>query len=421
MAISSYATATITGTDTFQNWIDETNNLLGDMATVVVTTAATTTGGQTSGNAAITGILSANTMVATDGLRGGTVSTSGPLSVVSNTTFTANTTISGNTLTVNSPVVVFSSSSDITSSGNVVLNGSTKSLTIDKQTIAISSNNFTLSSNNATLTLTNPLSIVGNVNFTGNTEAREVTANNVTVTNNVNAANMTLTTKITSANAAITKISGTDLTYTNGTVTTINATNLTVTNTISGSINGNAATVTNGVYTNNTQTITGEKTFAALKTSATVLPSANNTHNIGSSTMQYANMYAVTFNGTATKAQYADLAENYIADEVYEVGTVIAVGGSQEVTAADSINAHSVIGVVSENPAYLMNDGLVGGTAIALKGRVPVKIIGNVKKGDRLTPSFMKGFAETNNSISVWSFAIALSDSDNGLVEAIIL
>lgn len=421
MAISSYATATITGTDTFQNWIDETNNLLGDMATVVVTTAATTTGGLTTGNAAITGILSANTMVATDGLRGGTVSTSGPLSVVANTSFTANTTFGGLNLTVNTPTVVFSSASDITSSGNVVLNGSTKSLTIDKQTFAISSNNFTLSSNNATLTLVNPLSIVGNVTFSGNTTTREVTANNVTVTRDISANNMVLTNKITSANAAITKISGTDLTYTNGTVTTINATNLTVTNTISGSVNGNAATVTNGVYTNTTQTISGEKTFAALKTSATVLPSANNNHNIGSATMQYANMYAVIFNGTATKAQYADLAEKYIADEVYEVGTVIAVGGSQEVTAADTVNAHSVIGVVSENPAYLMNDGLEGGTAIALKGRVPVKIIGNVKKGDRLTPSFMKGFAEANNDKSAWSFAIALADSSSGMVEAIIL
>lgn len=420
MAISSYATATIDGTDTFQNWINETNNLLNDMATVVVTTAATTTGGLTSGNAAITGILSANTIVATDGLRGGTVSTSGPLSVVSNTTFTANTTISGNTLNVTSPVVIFSSTSDITSSGNVVLNGSTKSLTIDKQTIAVSSNNVTLSSNNATMTFVNPLSIVGNVTFTGNTAAREVTANNVTVTRDISANNMTLTTKITSANAAITKISGTDLTYTNGTVTTINATNLTVTNTITGSVSGNAATVTNGVYTNNTQTISGEKTFAALKTSATVLPNANNTHDIGSSLMQYANMWAVNFQGTALRAKYADLAENYIADEVYEVGTVIAVGGSAEVTAADDTIAHSVIGVVSEKPAYLMNSELLGGTAIALKGRVPVKIVGNVKKGDRLTPSFMKGFAVANN-YATWSFAIALADSENGLVEAVIL
>ena len=128
-----------------------------------------------------------------------------------------------------------------------------------------------------------------------------------------------------------------------------------------------------------------------------------------------------TFAGMATTARYADVAEKYLADMEYEPGTVIAVGGVAEVTAADHVTAFSVIGVVSENPAIMMNSGLEGGTYIALKGRVPVKINGPVQKGDRLAASTEKGVAMVNNDRNAWSFAIALSDSDGDMVEAVIL
>ena len=127
------------------------------------------------------------------------------------------------------------------------------------------------------------------------------------------------------------------------------------------------------------------------------------------------------FSGTATSARYADLGEKYLADGDYPVGTVMAVGGSAEVTAASHDNAHSVLGVVSDKPAYLMNSELEGGTTVALKGRVPVNVVGPVKKGDRLAPSNEAGLAIVNNSRDAWSFAIALEDSDNGVVEAVIL
>lgn len=91
---------------------------------------------------------------------------------------------------------------------------------------------------------------------------------------------------------------------------------------------------------------------------------------------------ATVFRGTATSAQFADLAEKYLADTEYEVGTVVSVGGSQEVTACQL--GDRAFGAVSANPAFKMNDGLIGGTYIALKGRVPVKIIGPVNKGDKL-------------------------------------
>ena len=130
--------------------------------------------------------------------------------------------------------------------------------------------------------------------------------------------------------------------------------------------------------------------------------------------------------GTATSARYADLAEKYMADAEYEIGTVISVGGVAEVTASDITNQHSVLGVVSGNPAYMMNSDLEGGTYIALKGRVPVKVVGQVKKGDRLAPSMESGLATVKNEKDAWSFAIALEDGSGtpenpGMVEAVIL
>lgn len=128
--------------------------------------------------------------------------------------------------------------------------------------------------------------------------------------------------------------------------------------------------------------------------------------------------------GTATAARYADLAEKYLADKDYQLGTVISVGGTAEVTAADKNSEHSILGVVSTNPAYLMNSELANGINIALKGRVPVLVTGPVNKGDRLAISDEPGVAVVNNSKDTWSFAISLEasvDKNTKLVEAAIL
>jgi len=107
-------------------------------------------------------------------------------------------------------------------------------------------------------------------------------------------------------------------------------------------------------------------------------------------------VYANVFHGTATSARYADLAEKYIADKDYEVGTVLIFGGSAEVTTTSKQNNPSIAGVVSENPAYLMNSELEGDhvTAVALKGRVPVKVVGPIRKGDVLIHSLTEGHAQ---------------------------
>ena len=126
------------------------------------------------------------------------------------------------------------------------------------------------------------------------------------------------------------------------------------------------------------------------------------------------------FDGVSTTAKYADLAEKYLPDADYEVGTVLMVGGDKEVTAAQT--GFRAIGVVSENPAYLMNNGLEGGVAVALKGRVPVKVSGSVIKGQRLVAASngtAQAFGNHNDA-----FAIALEtniEAGPKLVECIIL
>jgi hypothetical protein len=143
---------------------------------------------------------------------------------------------------------------------------------------------------------------------------------------------------------------------------------------------------------------------------------ANGSGDIG----QAANRFAVIY-GTSTSARYADLAEKYTTDQEYESGTVIVVAsaGDAEGTASHT-TGQRVLGVVSTNPAFIMNDEL-DGQAIALRGRVPVKVIGPIRKGQPLICNQDgKGiYGDTNNS-----FAISLETNEEQsvkLVECVIL
>lgn len=124
-------------------------------------------------------------------------------------------------------------------------------------------------------------------------------------------------------------------------------------------------------------------------------------------------------NGVATASQYADLAEKYLTDNEYDVGTVIAVGGTAEVT--QSSYGDRAIGVISANPGFMMNKDLAGGQYVALKGRVPVKVSGSVTKKQRLVAGdngFAIGVTDSDPNV----FAIALEDSNGkDIIEAVIL
>jgi len=146
----------------------------------------------------------------------------------------------------------------------------------------------------------------------------------------------------------------------------------------------------------------------------------NSRSNIGLPARPFRNTYSEFFIGTATQAQYADLAENYVADASYEHGTVLEFGGEFEVTLAQD-GTQRVAGVVSKNPAYLMNSACAGEfvVPIALQGRVPCRVTGTIKKGDMLI-SGGNGYARpSNNPITGSVIGKALEDFDgfDGIIE----
>lgn len=166
------------------------------------------------------------------------------------------------------------------------------------------------------------------------------------------------------------------------------------------------------------------------RTAAVSSPDAGDPNTVAVRT-SVGDLCATVFRGTATAALFADLAEKYLSDLPYEVGTVVTVGGTAEVTACQQ--GDRAFGAVSANPAFKMNDGLQGGIYIALKGRVPVKVAGPISKGDKLVAAdngcagpahvLLKGRPLTSGTFPD-TFAIALeSNNDPGikLVECIIL
>ena len=103
-------------------------------------------------------------------------------------------------------------------------------------------------------------------------------------------------------------------------------------------------------------------------------------------------IWANIMNGTATSAQYADLAEKYTSDAEYAPGTVVVFGGDKEITISTQHMDRRVAGVISTDPAHLMNAG-IDGLAVALTGRVPCKVVGTIRKGDMLVSSDVPGVA----------------------------
>jgi hypothetical protein len=149
----------------------------------------------------------------------------------------------------------------------------------------------------------------------------------------------------------------------------------------------------------------------------------NGVGNIGSASASFNTVFA-----KATSAQYADVAERFAADVEMPAGTVVELGGSAEITQSNTELSDTVFGVISTQAAYLMNSG-AGPDAthppIAMTGRVPVRAIGQVAKGDRLV-SAGHGLARSARPGEATAFNVigrALKDkltADEGMVEAIV-
>jgi len=171
---------------------------------------------------------------------------------------------------------------------------------------------------------------------------------------------------------------------------------------ITQSANGTVTWATTGVAaseTLSTVSARGASTSANVTMSGglnigALYPTANASVNLGSTSGWFNTIY-----GTSTHAQYADLAECYESDATYAPGTVMIFGTDTEVTVSQTANDPAVAGVVSTNPAYLMNEQLTADhvVALALTGRVPCRVVGTVKRGDRMVTSSIPGVAMANN------------------------
>ena len=145
----------------------------------------------------------------------------------------------------------------------------------------------------------------------------------------------------------------------------------------------------------------------------------NGVGNIGSATAYFNTIFA-----KATSAQYADLAELYVADATYTPGTVLDFGGAKEVTLSSVASSTRVAGVVSTNPAHLMNSMIQDDTTVpvALQGRVPTSVTGTVRKGDMMV-SAGNGFAQacaTPSMGTVIGKALADFDGASGTIEIVV-
>ena len=139
-----------------------------------------------------------------------------------------------------------------------------------------------------------------------------------------------------------------------------------------------------------------------------------------------ADIYANIFQGIASSARYADVAERYETDVRLESGDVVVIGGAKEITKSTTENDIEVFGVISTNPAYRMNEDAgndITHPFVAMLGRVPCKVIGKVKKGQRLVTSSIPGVAMAAVNLTsvenAASFARALVNKDTNNVELI--
>jgi hypothetical protein len=201
----------------------------------------------------------------------------------------------------------------------------------------------------------------------------------------------------TAAQANITSVGALTSLSVTGTVT---AGNLTTGGTVSATGN-----ITGGnLVTGGTVSSTGTATLGNVNTGGAI----SATGNIQGGNLRTAGLISAagtvtgtSFVGIATSAQYADLAENYLADAAYASGTVVEFGGNKEVTMSTVDHSTAVAGIVSTDPAYLMNSHLQGVhiVAVALIGRVPCLVQGPVKKGSVLVSGTVPGTAMSINNL----------------------
>ena len=393
------ATGNITGGNiTTANVVSATGNITGgNIATVGLITA---TGNITGGNIATVGLITATGNItggnlrtagaisATGNVSGGNVLVTTDLQAGGNVSATSHT---GTTVSVTGNVSGgnIRTAGVITATGNItgnyfIGNGSLLS-NVNINTISNGNSNVLISSSagnvsinvagSSPIALFTPLGVIveGNMSATGTVTAPSivggaVTGSSASLTGNVTGANVntggliTATGNITGGNIVTAgNVTGGNIRFGSGVVS--GSGNIT-----GGNLSVGIGTITLGNIVNG---------------------NGNGVGNIGTSSTYFNTIFA-----NATSAQYADLAENYVADEEYAPGTVVVFGGEAEISISREAGDERVAGVISTQPAHLMNAGQPG-LPVALRGRVPVQVVGPVSKGDSLVTSSIAGHAQS--------------------------
>jgi hypothetical protein len=319
-ALVSSTGANITGT------LSASGNITGgNISTAGLVTA---TGNVTGGNVVSVAAISGVTVVATANITGGNLNTAGLASVTGNVT-------GGN---INTAGLV-------TATGNVRGGNVVSAAAISGVSIVASGNVDSGNLRSAGL-----ISVAGNVTSAANIAGTFFIGNGSQLTG-------------LSLGVSVTK-------FVNGTTEG----NVGVTN---GNINFNVGGVANVVVIDTSTVYANVVSVASIAKTGT-----NAVGNIGSSSNYFNQVFA-----QATTALYADVAERFASDELLEPGTVVELGGAQEITRSLTALSEKVFGVISTRPAYTMNGGAGEDDThpkVAMTGRVPVKVTGYIRKGDRL-------------------------------------
>lgn len=372
---------------------------------ITITSAGTTSVTISSTGASVTGV-----MTATGNVTGANLLTTGLVTASGNI-------IGGNIVTAGR----------VTATGNVV-GGNVSTVGLITAT-----GNITSSANIAAgnISATGLITATGNITSTANVRGGNlISSGTATVTGTITAGNVA-TGGTVSASGNITSagnISGQFILGNGSQLTGLSAA-VTVTKIVNGLSNaeintsdGNLAVTIGGVanvmVVTTTSAIVGNLVVANGITTTTA-----NTANIGSVANPFNTVHA-----RATTAQYADVAERFEADELLTPGTVVELGGVKEITRVKQDLSENVFGVISTRPAYTMN-GMAGTDdthpPVAMTGRVPVQILGKVRKGDRLV-SAGNGLARAAEPGEATAFNVigrALGDKHTeelGTVEAIV-
>ena len=287
---------------------------------------------------------------------------------------------------VTSPMFYNSSTNELTYSTAMSLSGN-----------VIAGNVYANSGTIRATTLTGTLSTAAQTNITS-----VGTLTSLAVTGNITSGNVSGTTgaftTVTGDGSGLTALNATNIS--SGTLAQVRLANSSLT------VNGTAISLGgSGTVTANAQTLTGTSLNATVVgsslTSVGTLTSlgvtgALTTTQITTGTSATAGNITGTWTltaGSTLEATYADMAERYTSDEKYPAGTVLMIGGTAETTIATVAGKTRIAGIVSSEPAYILNSTLKDSVVIALIGRVPCRVVGTIEKGDLLTISDIPGVA----------------------------